>query len=182
MGVKHATRFTSRYTELWQGSIEAGKCAALSRATRVRTIGEEGTKDTSTAYRAVSSSEEDTFKALMELRTLLSEQARGKEGLTILYDGIPAQVDLKKMVTCVLGPLEIGITIYQPPEQKSKRRFTNDAVIIGQEDKSYADILRAVKEEMAGSEEISKINTARKTRRGEVLLELGKGFRLGEAH
>lgn len=80
---------------------------------------------------------------------------------------------ISKHAAFTLGYLHTCSTVIQP-SNGAERRHRSNAIVIGESDTSYTDILIQVKKEVTVTKQEVNIWNVRKTRKAEVVLELGK--------
>lgn len=109
-GVGALGRFADRIPELWHSDTEVGRCAAMSRATKMVTIEEERDEVRNTAYKLAAANEEDVFNALLDMRTISSRRKTNSRKISIIGDEIISHNMLAKMAACTLGRTGVRFT------------------------------------------------------------------------
>ena len=172
-------RVLGKYPELGEKKDEY---AQLYVTTKMRdSKGKESQKEQVITQRVADGSERHCYAQLEAMKTDMMKS--GREAIAIYpprNDG--NGVIVQKMVECIFGNTGIQCKVYftTKGENKTSERKVNGntgAVIVSKtEGKSFAELLRAVKDGMKGKEEMTKgIRSIRQTRNGDMLITTKNG-------
>lgn len=158
-----------KYPELGKAELGPGQCTAMSRLTTLKTLNSEREERKNNAYKIAATTEEDVFNSMTQLTEFLNKH--DSKEVVIIGGKVISPDKLAKKAVVTVGRLGYDVTIHRPNEALNKRSRP-DAIVIGQTDATYADMLRKVKEQIADADH--DIRGVRRTKKGELLLEVGK--------
>lgn len=167
----------SRYPEL----SKMGKNGWETYINSVKKVNVTGTWSESEKYVHIGcgGDEESTFEALKGLVNHLKslERVHAVVGGSELLD----EVNIAKMLECLLRGENINIEVYRRRRKTRrgdsrlegrKREYKNQAIVVSREGWSYKEVLKKVKEEVQGTNVEVDLAGVRKTKKGELLLEM----------
>lgn len=161
-----------------------GNLAALTISSRMESRGEVAKINERRIFRMelVGSHPEEWYNNLIQLRDKTTALHRTKFALfPPVYD--PTGIKTRKMLECILQETEIDATVFVK-EKRSKRkvekqrtREENGAVLIRSSVKSYADLLKEVKDTVKSKGEVFQAKSVRKIRDGSLLIVTSGGLK-----
>lgn len=133
-------------------------------------------------YSGTSKNCQDNFKNIVRLRDMLKEHKRNK-AVIILPLG-EDHLRLRKLLEYVFNKEDVELVVHTQSKSKreikalgknklnKKTKYNTEAIIVKSEGKTYADLLKTMKEEINLKQIGATINKIKKTRTGDMLLVL----------
>ena len=176
-------RALMKYPELEE---KKGEYAQMSLTMRMRDAeGTESLKEQVITKMVTDSTERHCYN---QLKAMMAEMVRnGREALAIYPPRGDGNGDtVRKMAECIFATTKIHCKVYytattrganKTGERKGKGKEETEAVLVNKIDgKSYAELLRVVKDGMKGKEEMTRgIKNIRQTKGGDILITTKKG-------
>lgn len=118
---------------------------------------------------------QEAYNVLKELKDIYRSQVRGTLNLMVA-DGLDPEY-MRKICEYIFAKEQVNITLIsgkakQTPSNADIRRPTTERIIVKSGNTSYADLLKTVKDKVDPDEVDIQIKTIKKTREGDLLLEV----------
>lgn len=118
---------------------------------------------------------QEAYNVLKELKDIYRSQVRGTLNLMVA-DGLDPEY-MRKICEYIFAKEQVNITLIsgkakQTPSNADIRRPTTERIIVKSGNTSYADLLKTVKDKVDLDEVDIQIKTIKKTREGDLLLEV----------
>jgi len=166
-------------------NVEPGKIACIVTNNNVLIEGVEK-EDKSEKCSFVIGIEEgkDAQKGLYELYNTTKKLAakalqKNKKHLTLIFQRHYDETNCRKTIECALAKADLQVSLYfEPKSHRNKVQSTKqarnmpEAIVIEKGNKTYADLLKAVKSELQATNLTKEVGNARMTKKGDLLLTM----------